>query len=89
MLQLNTSTSGASVPSFGTAFTAASFSVGQGNVAIIDAQQCPIDRFCDINGDRRVDLIVNVVTVTGCGIGGCEPRRLLRRQVCVSYCLSA
>jgi hypothetical protein len=37
MLQLNTSTSGASVPSFGTAFTAASFSVGQGNVAIIDA----------------------------------------------------
>jgi YD repeat-containing protein len=70
-LRLNTTTAGASVPSFGAAFTAASFSVGQGNVAVIDAQKCPIERLCDINGDGRADLIVNVVSVTGCGMSGC------------------
>ncbi len=67
VLQLNSTTAGASVPSFGTAFTAASFGVGSGSVGIIDAQRCPIDRNCDINGDGRADLIINENSVTGCG----------------------
>lgn len=72
MLRLNVTAAGATVPSFASATTAATFNVGQGNVAIIDAQRCPIDRTCDVNGDGRADLMVNVVSVTGCGIGGCS-----------------
>jgi RHS repeat-associated protein len=71
MLRLNTTTGSATVPGFGSAVTAAWFDVGQGNVAITNAQQCPFDRMCDINGDGRADLLVNVVSVTNCGIGGC------------------
>jgi hypothetical protein len=70
-LRLNTTTANASVPTFGSTVTAASFSVGSGNVAIIDAQKCPIERKCDVNGDGRADLIANVVSVTGCGMSGC------------------
>jgi RHS repeat-associated protein len=70
-IRLNTSVAGATVPNFGSEAIPISFSVGQGNVAIINAQNCPVDRTCDVNGDARADLIVNVTSVTGCGIGGC------------------
>lgn len=70
-IRLNTTTAGSAVPSFGSEITAATFTVGQGNVAIIPAQVCPIERFCDYNGDGRADVSVNVVAVTNCGIGGC------------------
>lgn len=72
MLRLNTSAPGATVPTFGNAFTAASFTVGQGNVGIINSSYCPLTRICDLNGDGRGDLNVNVHSVTGCGIGGCS-----------------
>jgi RHS repeat-associated protein len=71
-VRLNTSTAASTTPSFGAESTAISFSVGQGNVGIINAQNCPIERNCDVNGDTRSDLIVNVVSVTGCGIAGCS-----------------
>jgi RHS repeat-associated protein len=71
MVRLNTTTGGAAVPAFGSPFTAASFTVGQGNVAIINAQNCPVERKCDINGDGRSDFTVNVTSVTGCGMAGC------------------
>jgi len=71
MIRLNTATAGATVPTFGSASTAISFTVGSGNVAIIDAQNCPMERKCDVNGDGRADLIANVVSVTGCGQAGC------------------
>jgi YD repeat-containing protein len=70
-LRLNTTTAGASTPTFGSPVAAISFSVGQGNVAIINAQNCPVERTCDVNGDGRSDLIVNVVSVTGSGPGCC------------------
>jgi RHS repeat-associated protein len=75
LLRLNITAAGATKPSFTSSpITAATFNVGQGNVAITNAQHCPFDRMCDINGDGRADLLVNVVTVpTGCGIGGCTP----------------
>jgi YD repeat-containing protein len=71
MLRLNNTTGSASVPSFGNAITAASFSVGHGNVAIMNAQNCLTARMCDLNGDGRGELMVNVVSVTDCGVGGC------------------
>jgi RHS repeat-associated protein len=72
MLRLNTTAGAASVPSFGSAMTAASFNVGQGSVSIMDVQSCPIERKCDLNGDGRADLMVNVHAALGCGIGGCS-----------------
>jgi RHS repeat-associated protein len=71
MLRLNSTTGTASVPNFGGALTAASFSLGSGNVGIINAQTCPFERHCDINGDGRADLMINAVSVTNCGMSGC------------------
>jgi RHS repeat-associated protein len=71
MLRLNSTTAGATVPSFASATTAATFSVGSGNVGITNAQDCLTERMCDVNGDGRAELLVNVVSVTGCGMGGC------------------
>ena len=65
MLRLNTTAGAATVPSFASASTATSFSVGQGSVSIIDAQSCPIERKCDLNGDGRADLMVNVTRLPG------------------------
>jgi RHS repeat-associated protein len=70
-LRLNVTAAGATSPSFASPVAAWGHSVGQGNIAIIDAQKCPVERTCDVNGDGRADLIVNVVSVTGCGMGGC------------------
>ncbi len=72
MLRLNTTAGAATVPSFGSAFAAISFTVGQGSVSIMDVQNCPIERKCDLNGDGRADLMVNVHAALGCGIGGCS-----------------
>jgi hypothetical protein len=66
MLRLNTTVAGASSPSFSsTPITAYTFSVGSGNVGITDAKDCPFERMCDVNGDGRADLLVNVDSVTG------------------------
>jgi len=70
-IRVNTTTAGASVPTFGTETTAISFTVGQGNVGLIPSQYCPTERNCDYNGDARADLTVAVTSVTGCGMSGC------------------
>jgi RHS repeat-associated protein len=72
MVRLNTSTLAATTPSFSSAYLAISYSVGTGSVNLINAQNCPFERSCDLNGDARADLIVNLTSVTGCGIGGCS-----------------